>query len=147
MQCTMQAFVKGGIETTRNSCQGSLCLSRESNQVFSEYKSEALLFYPPYSILNASFCGSALTYVYFAYFNFPTYVSNTRWGWVHIIKKDRFKMGAVFKMAVVLSTSWSRYFVRVEYIIKRSMWEVFRQWEVGILSGCILAYPVYVWYY
>ena len=42
---------------------------------FSEYKSEALLLEPPYSILSVSFCGSVLAYVYFAYFNFPMYVS------------------------------------------------------------------------
>jgi len=75
MQGTVQVFVKRGIKTIGNCSQGSWCLSRESNQAFSEYKSEAMLFEPPYSILSVSFCGSALTYVYFAYFNFPVYVS------------------------------------------------------------------------
>jgi len=59
----------------RNFSQRSWCLSRESNQAFSEYKSEALLVEPPYSILSVSFCGSALAYAYFARFNFPVYVS------------------------------------------------------------------------
>ena len=47
--------------------------------------------------------------------------SSTQWGWTHFIKKDRFNLEAKFKIAFGVSTSWSRYFVRVKYILKCSI--------------------------